>query len=95
MKLWSPYSQNRKFSVCYLIVKLTSAKLCAKQIRVMEESGHIEPSNSEWTSPVVLVKKKNNTCSSCKKEKQYVEISSRLFSFEYSNRHSDVPQGKV
>ena len=36
-----------------------------KELREMEESGVIEPSVSEWVSPVVLVKKKGGTVRFC------------------------------
>ena len=32
-----------------------------KEMKVMEENDIIEPSTSDWASPVVLVRKKNNT----------------------------------
>ena len=40
---------------------LQNAKEISRQIDDMEKHGIIKPSNSEWHSPVVLVKKKNGT----------------------------------
>ena len=36
-------------------------KVIDKEMEIMEKNGVIEPSTSDWASPVVLVRKKNNT----------------------------------
>ena len=36
-----------------------------KDLREMQENGIIEPSTSEWSSPIVLVKKKDGTLRMC------------------------------
>ena len=37
----------------------------AKELKEMEESGIIEPSASEWSSPIVMVKKKDGSLRMC------------------------------
>ena len=39
--------------------------LVARELKEMEESGIIEPSTSEWASPIVLVKKKDGSLRMC------------------------------
>ena len=39
--------------------------LVARELKEMEESGIIEPSTSEWVSPIVLVKKKDGSLRMC------------------------------
>ena len=36
-----------------------------KDLKEMQESGIIEPSTTEWSSPIVLVKKKDGTLRMC------------------------------
>ena len=37
----------------------------AKELKEMEDSGIIEPSSSEWSSPIVIVKKKDGSLRMC------------------------------
>jgi len=40
-------------------------EIVEEEIRTMLEEGMIEPSNSEWASPMVIIKKKDDTLKLC------------------------------
>ena len=40
-------------------------RVVAKELKEMEESGIIETSSSEWSSPIVMVKKKDGKLRMC------------------------------
>ena len=57
---------------------LAKVEMVQKAIEEMHEQGVIEPSNSPWISPIVLVKKKDGTQGFCVDYRKLNEVTRKI-----------------